>query len=250
MNNSLQPRIRKAGRSCSSGFSLIELMVAILITMVVTAGAIAVFGNMRSTFSNQDRLSQLQDSQRLVLTVLGTTVQSAGYYVAPLTKTAATALPRSSENSDGSVFPVGTGIVGTAGSGANLSDVLNVRYQSLAGDSLMNCQGVANTAAGTTKTWANTFGVNASNQLTCQVDGGTAVPMIDNVYSMTVRYLVKSDATSMYAYKTATEVASASEWGNVYGTEVTIKFVDTTNPGAPSALATDIVQNINLMNKS
>lgn len=113
MKNQDQPF--KPVRTAQNGFSLIELMIAIVIAMVVTAGAIAVFGNMRSTYTTQDKLGQLQDSQRLALTVLTTTVQQAGYFIDPQKNTG---LPAASQpNKDKSVFTGGVGIVGTSNGG-------------------------------------------------------------------------------------------------------------------------------------
>ncbi len=72
------------------GFSLVELMVAIAVALFLVLGVITVLGNTRHTYKDQSRLSQLQDDQRLAMTLLGNVVQSAGYYPDPVNMTATT----------------------------------------------------------------------------------------------------------------------------------------------------------------
>jgi len=234
-----------------AGFSLIELMIAIVIAMVVTAGAIAVFGNMRSTFTTQDKLGQLQDNQRLALNILNTTVQSAGYFTNPPSRTAASVFPATaaaSANSDGTLFAAEGIIIGTGASSA-ASDVMSVRFNGSVHDGLMNCQGVGSMKAADSTTpdiWVNTFEV-VSNQLTCRVNGGTAVPLIDNVKSMKVAYLVTKGTT--YAYMDAPSVTTGSYWANVIGVRVTLQFIDPLKTGNANLPYTN-TQIINLMNKS
>jgi type IV pilus assembly protein PilW len=233
-----------------AGFSLVELMIAIVIAMVVTAGAIAVFGNMRSTFTTQDKLGQLQDNQRLALSILNTTVQSAGYYPDPTTHDVATVFAAAaSANSDGTLFGAEGVIIGTGALTAT-SDVLNVRFSGSTRDGVMNCQGVpfAQAASAVPLTVAvSTFEV-ISNQLTCRVNGGTAVALIDNVSSMKVSYLVAKSATT-YAYMDAPSVTAGSYWPSVIGTRITLQFIDPLKTGN-QALPYTNTQIINLMNKS
>lgn len=233
-----------------AGFSLIELMIAIVIAMVVTAGAVAVFGNMRSTFTTQDKLGQLQDNQRLALTILNTTVQSAGFFPDPTTHDAATVFAAAaSANSDGTTFAAEGIIIGT-GAATATTDVLNVRFSGSTRDGLMNCQGVpfAQGASAASLTVAvNTFEVIA-NQLTCRVNGGTAVPLVDNVSSMKVSYLVAKTTTS-YAYMDAPSVTSGGYWPSVTGVRIKLQFIDPLKTGT-QALPYTNTQIINLMNKS
>jgi len=249
MNNSLRKTAehRKSGQV---GFSLVELMVAILITMIVTAGAVAVFGSLKFTFRSQDSLGQLQDSQRLALTMLTNTVQSAGHFVGPQSNTVASAFPATTTNNvDGTRFASEASVVGASGASATASDVLNVRFQSFAGDGLLNCLGQEN-GTGTT-TWINTFEVDAtSKQLTCRVNNSaSATPLVDNVHSLKIKYLVKNGANS-YAYKEASELAS-TEWTSVISVQVAIRFVNTLNPtSSTDAALPALFQTINLMSKT
>ena len=233
-----------------AGFSLIELMIAIVIAMVVTAGAIAVFGNMRSSFISQDKLGQLQDGQRLALTVLNTTVQSAGYFPRPDLRTVTDTFPATSAtpNKDGTSFLVEGGIVGSGTFSGTASNVLNVRYSGSTDDGVMNCLGERFTKSSVTipaDVIVNTFEV-INNQLTCRINGGTAVALVDNVSSMKLQYLVDKGGT--YAYMDAPTVAAGSYWGTVSAVRITLQFMDPFNAGAD--LPYKSIQIINLMNKN
>lgn len=247
-------------RKSESGFSIVELMVAIAIALFIIGAMAAIYLNMRSTFTSQSSLSQLQDDQRLALTMLTTTVQSAGYFVDPLKTTAAAALPAvtvTRADKSKSVFAAGQSIVGSgAGTGAGTdSDTLAVQYQigpdTTPGTGLMNCQGATNTTA-TPVVSVNSFSINSSNELTCTVGSGSPQVLAGNVYQMKVLYGVDTDANgAMDTYMPADDVTAASLWSNVYSAQVSLIFLDSTKskPGAPVKMPTSVVQTITLMNR-
>lgn len=240
-----------------AGFTLVELMVVIAITLFVAAGLIGLILNMRTTFTSQDQLAQVQDSERLVVTMITTTVQSAGYFIAydSTTKTSYTladALPASlSANPDGTNFTAGQIISGTDGTNGT-NGTVNVRYQTASGDGLMNCQGSSNPAtSGASTIWVNSFAVNANNELTCAVNGGAAIPLVSNVARMTILYGVDIDSDgSVDTYLNATAISAASLWGNVKTAQFTLSFVNLMNskPGAIIILPQPWIQTISLMN--
>lgn len=237
-------------RRHQAGFTMIELMVSIAIALFIVAGLTVLFINMRTTFTSQDKLSQLQDSQRLAVTMLTTTVQSAGYFVDPVNNTSIGALPTTLvANPDGTTYAAGQGISGTSGGG---SDTVNVRYQTASGDGLMNCLGASNpVASGVPAVWVNSFAVNASNELTCAVNGGAAVALVSNVARMTVLYGVDTDGDGKAdTYLNAAAISSAGLWGNAYTAQFTLSFINLMNstPGASVTLPQPWVQTISLMN--
>ena len=157
----------------SAGFTLIEMMIALLITLFLIAGLVGIIIGMRGTFRVQDQLQITQENERFALFALGSTIRPAGYYINPLTTTANSAFPITAvANPDGTTFVAAQNLIGTTGA-ATASDTVNIRFQTAPNDGLANCVGDRNTTAAAI-TWTNSFAVNASNQLTCtaSVNGG------------------------------------------------------------------------------
>ncbi|WP_197339342.1 PilW family protein, partial [Ralstonia solanacearum] len=73
---------RRQGRLAvrQSGTSLIEIMIAMVISLVILSGVVVVFINMKQSFTSQDQLALLEDNERLALSILTNTSQSAGYF--------------------------------------------------------------------------------------------------------------------------------------------------------------------------
>lgn len=61
------------------GLSLVELMVAILISMIVLAGVLQVMFTSKTTFVSQEEMSYIQENARFALDVIGRDIQAAGY---------------------------------------------------------------------------------------------------------------------------------------------------------------------------
>lgn len=233
------------------GLGLVELMVALLIGLFLLAGLGALFLNMKQAFTSQDQLSQLQDNERLVLTVLTTTVQAAGYYPDPLVNTPATDLPAATGAGYGS-FAAGQGVVGMTGS-SGASDTITSRYVTASGDGLMDCLGNVNPAAsGANKLVMNTFTVSAANELLCSTDGGTTTtPLVGGVTSLKVLYATDTagDGTALQ-YLDAAAVTSHSWWPQVRTARITVTLANpfAAQPGQPASVAW--TQVVNLMNKT
>lgn len=249
----LLPPPAKRLRPHQTGFSLVELMVAITIALFIALGLSVLYMNMKTTFNSQDQMSQLQDGQRLAATMLTTTVQSAAYFPNPLATTLVVALPTTTvPNLDGTTFAAGQGISGTSSATASGSDTVDVRYQTATGDGLMNCRGGTNTS-GAAQIWVNSFAVNANNELTCAVNGGTPVALVGNVAQMTVLYGVDTDGDGFTdTYLSAATVTSANLWANVHTAQFTLNFLNplAAQTGAAATLPNPWVQTISLMNKT
>jgi type IV pilus assembly protein PilW len=241
------------------GFSLIELMIAITMGLFLVIGIVGLVISFSSTFRTQDKLTQSQEAERFLLSVLDTTVHTAGYFADPVTDTATTALPATSTaNPDGTVFAATQFISGTTSS-ATAGDTLDVRFQSAGGDTLMNCQGDTNTGSSSTKVvWTNSFVVNTSGQLTCAVatNGGTpgaALVLADNVTSMKVMYGVDTDSddlSSADTYMDAAAVTAGNLWLKVVSVRLTITMKDLVSSTSTTVgnLA-PITHTISLLNK-
>ena len=197
-----------------AGFSLIELMIAITVTLVLVAGIVGLIFSLKQSFSAQDALTQIQENERFALSVMDSTIRNAGFFpgaetlITPITAITPTgtaftnqaggqlaAFPATvNANPDGSTFATGQIIVGKTNAGG--SDTINVRVISASGSNVTNCEGDTNTT-GLAVIWTSSFAINASNQLTCTVSVNGAAPgnptvLADNVSSMKILYGVQT----------------------------------------------------------
>lgn len=177
-------------RRTQSGLTLIELMVAMVISMLLLAGLVTIFASMRTSFSTTKELNHLVNQQRLAATVMSDTLSNAGYY--PLTNrtvlgeyqtpSAAFTAASASVTVNGSGVPVdfasdGQVVYGTGSNAAGSLDVIAVRMMTVKGAAPLNCQGGANTTT-TINRLTSVFWVKSSTrQLECTViiDNGAAI---------------------------------------------------------------------------
>jgi type IV pilus assembly protein PilW len=64
----------------AKGFSIVELMVAILIGLIILAGVIQVVFTSRTTFFSQEEMSYIQENARYAIDIIGKDIQGAGYW--------------------------------------------------------------------------------------------------------------------------------------------------------------------------
>lgn len=64
----------------SHGFSLVELMVAMLVTLILLAGIGQIFLSSKKSFNIQDSLSRIQDNGRYAIETLAQDIRRAGYW--------------------------------------------------------------------------------------------------------------------------------------------------------------------------
>ena len=82
--NNRAPAFRRAAQR---GYSLIELSVAMLVALFLLAGLLTVLQGTRKTSLSQSSLAQLQDDERIAMTILANVVQEAGYFPDPTQNT-------------------------------------------------------------------------------------------------------------------------------------------------------------------
>lgn len=213
------------------GAGLVELMIAITIALVITAGMLVLFQNVRQSFGDQSQLAQLQDRERLAMILLTNVVQQAGYWPSPQSETDAQALP-----ADGR-FDVAQGVVGATGA-PGTSDTVAVRYKVGTHDGVLDCQGATN-QTGAELVHVDTFTVDASGQLTCAIDGQPPVGLVAGVTSMQVLYGLDSDGDgSVDRYAPADAIDAAGAWRNVLAVRVALDFVNplAAQPGQPATV--------------
>ncbi|MBL8268259.1 PilW family protein, partial [Steroidobacter sp.] len=75
----MQPLPRHIRMRSAAGFSLVELMVAIAISLLLLAGVVAIFASSRVSYESNDQLSRVQETGRFALEAISRQVRSAGF---------------------------------------------------------------------------------------------------------------------------------------------------------------------------
>lgn len=238
-------------RRAERGFTLVELMVAITIALFLLGGLFATVQSTRRSYGNQNQLAQLQDNERLAMTMLSTAIESTGYYPNPVAN---------NSNIPG-VFP-NDALFATAGQtitgGVNATgpgDTITVRFSAALNDNVYNCIGGQNTTVNTVQgqVFENTFHI-VNNQLVCTLNGvdyplvtkgvnGAGVATL-GVTNMTFLYGVKANAADTGSctdtYLTAAQVAAGGPsaiggnyWSQVCAVSVTLTFINPITPAGP-----------------
>lgn len=219
------------------GFTLIEILVSLLIALFLLAGLGTLVAGTRRTGSNQQLLAQLQDEQRLAMSMLNDVIQTTGYYDTNTYSPPSAAIPYGLPTAPfPAVTVAGTTLVaGQALSGTHTSisapDTIIVRYSTTGSDGVINCVGGSSTA-GVAVNYVNYFFVNTAvtpNQLQCSKDGSAAdaVSLVSNVVNLQLWYGVSTVAgtANVDTYMTADQVAaSTGGWGSVSSVRVTLTF--------------------------
>jgi len=212
--SALQCHIRTRG--AQAGMGMIDLMIAIAISMILLFGLFSFVYGTRQTFTAQNQLAQLQDNERMAMTLLANVIQTGGYFPNPTTTTQAQALPVS-----GNFTTAGQSIYGVAG------DEIWVRYVAGTNDGVMDCAGATNAGAAP-QIDVNNFYINNSNQLVCQPTDngvvGAAVPLVNGVTGMTILYGVDTNADGSADQYLAAGAMTPANWNNVVSVQVQLTF--------------------------
>lgn len=170
------------------GFSLVELMVALTVSLLLLAGVLQILLSNRESFDAQRATARVQENARLAEFVLEHAIAHAGYY---------TELGDSRE----AVFPAETtapayekagAVIAAASDTQEKNDTLRLRFQARGG--VRDCRGddVGSSTAAQQVDLA--FYVNASHSLICRIVGGDSQPIAENVDRFEVSYGLDTDA--------------------------------------------------------
>ncbi|WP_051710464.1 PilW family protein [Andreprevotia chitinilytica] len=243
------------------GFGLLEVMISMTIALLLLLAVSTLFISQRQTYSAQTGLAQLQEKERLAVSLLTNIIQSAGYFPNPTTNTQVTALPVL-----GTTYTTPGQYVTGATGGTGSSDTIQVRYQTAPGDGILNCLGNSNpTGTGSTnKTYDNAFTVqtvNGTSMLTCALGTNAAAPtastsanpLVDGIQSMKVTYGV--DTTGNGSVTQYVDASSVTDWTSVRSAQLVLVFTNPlyntaaiNNNGQPSTVK--LTQIVRLMGKS
>ncbi|HXP65030.1 MAG TPA: PilW family protein [Steroidobacteraceae bacterium] len=216
------PSSRVGGYAWQRGFTLLEILIALTIGIFLLGALLTIVQTNRTVFGNQNKLSQLQDGERMALTMMSDVIQSAGYFPDPTVNTQSSALT--------AIPPFGSGqaIVGIS-SATPQGDQIYVRYMTAGGDNILNCSGRSNPIGAPNNLFVNSFQI-LNGQLVCTMNG-IQYNLVAGVTNLSLLYGVKANvaaaANDVDTYMNATQVTAAGLWSNVITVMVQLTF---TNP--------------------
>lgn len=177
-------------RMFTLGFSLIETMIAILISTIMLAGLVQIFWTSKVVSQVENNYIDIQENARFAVSYLSRIVRLAGYRSTPASGISYTDIDALFPNS----APY---ITGTNGTGTNGSDTLTIRYQG-SGNGTGTPDGTVrdclNNSVDANTVVTNTFSINANNELQCQAINPNATTtnstqtLIANVENMQILY--------------------------------------------------------------
>jgi type IV pilus assembly protein PilW len=257
MKMRVAPRRLAADRS--GGFTLIELMIALLIGIFLLGALLTIVQTNRTVFGDQNKMAQLQDGERMAVAIMSDVIESTGYFPAPvLPNGTSQALSFPSATANGVAFASGQTIFGQAGFNSG-GDQVSVRYSTMGGDGILNCSGLQNQGpANVPAPFVNTFEIladaNGINHLVC-IMNGAQYNLVSGVNQLTVLYGLNTGASatgnSVDTYMTADLVTAKSLWADVVSIQVQLQFANPMYPSVPGQLANVTFKRvIALMNQS
>jgi type IV pilus assembly protein PilW len=235
--------MRTSLRHAQRGYTLIELSISIIIALFLMAGLLTLVMHTRNTSSTQIQMQQLQENERIALTILANVMQEAGYFPDPTQNTSTSLLGETDSGlgvgGTGSLtIATGQSISGLSGAAAP-GDIIVSRFVAPIADpsgvianSIITCGGTTNSAAAP-HVFTNIFQiatVGGTTYLQCILKDVTAsttqtVNLVPGLYDMQVLYGVATGSDNNVAeYLPASTVSSTNNWQNVTSIKVRLYF--------------------------
>lgn len=175
-------------RRSENGFSLVELMVAMVIALILIAGVLQILLGNRESFRFQQNMATLQENSRLATFLIENVVAHAGYRA----DLGANPFHGAEAESTRGVSITRDAVVG-GNTADSQNDVLRIRFQAAGG--VHDCQGREIGEGGTTPTYETAdvdLYVNDQNTLLCADNTGEGnlipQPVIEHVERFKIRY--------------------------------------------------------------
>ncbi|NOZ52562.1 MAG: prepilin-type N-terminal cleavage/methylation domain-containing protein [Gammaproteobacteria bacterium] len=168
-----------------AGFTLVEIMVAITLSVVLLAGVGQIYVSSKESFRVQHINARLQENQRIAMEFLNRDIRQAGF---------------SDDNTV--ISPIITDLTQTINGTGDTSDQITISFQSPT-----DCLG-ANTPDGVA---INTYSIQ-NQQLMCRGNGNAvAQPIADNIENMQILYGENTDPPTLGLPPTANRYRNADE---------------------------------------
>jgi type IV pilus assembly protein PilW len=219
------------------GFSLIEIMVALVLGLVIIAGVIQIFISTQQSARVLEATSRMQENARLAVDTLGKYIRLAGLKRDPWTRHTV-AFPAINPGLSPHALALGAAIAGGDNDQQN-ADSVTIRYQGSNDGSVSDCLGgVINPNQAVITTFALNQDANGRFTLRCQVQlvnlaGNAGIagwpqtqPLLDDIEDMQIFYGVAATVDSMgragsaVRYVTATDVTNNNWWGQVISVRI------------------------------
>src|ERR1700722_12257170 len=71
-------------RNGHRGFTLIELMIALLIGIFLLGALLTIVQTNRTVFGDQNKMAQLQDGERMAFAIMSDVIEATGYFPPPV----------------------------------------------------------------------------------------------------------------------------------------------------------------------
>jgi len=110
------------------GFTLVELMIAMVLSLLLMAGATSMFLSSKKTFKTQEELARIQENMRYVVTRMVTDISPAGFHGCAPSAQGGESQVKSTVTSANGLHNFDNAIAGAEGGGPNNSDSLTVRF--------------------------------------------------------------------------------------------------------------------------
>ena len=250
---------RTRGQAAQRGYTLVELMISILIALFLMAGLVTLVMHTRNTSTVQNQMQQLQENERIAMTVIANVIQQAGYFPDPLTnaiggknsagQTNLSGTETESVNGQGFTWAAGQGVSGFSITAAP-GDMVAARFTAPKADAsgivtntIINCAGTTNTDTASIHTFTNVFfidNVNGTPYLKCVLltdgAGPVTVNLVPGLYDMQVLYGVATGSWTasttgpptpynVTQYVTAAWLAAnPTKWTNVSSVKIRLYF--------------------------
>lgn len=111
MNLFTLPEYKRLNMIKQKGLSLVELMIAVTLSIILLTGVIQVFLSSKSVFSTQQAVSRIQETGRLAAEFLSRDIRMAGY-MGCASRSATMSVTNTLNNASTSSYDFGTAVVG------------------------------------------------------------------------------------------------------------------------------------------
>lgn len=145
------------------GYSLVEIMIALVMSMVLMAGVLQIFLSGKRAYRLETGFSEIQDGSRFLSSHIANVIRMSGYRTPPVD---------ANFNEINAIYEAGTPYISAQNdNGQNNSDIITIRYQG-SGDGLGNPDGTIrdclNQPIDANVMATNILSITLNNELQCQ----------------------------------------------------------------------------------